>query len=94
MTPYELSLKIRAFKENRIENLKDQITIAYLNSLWTIQWLGKHNRPRPLKEILSMIGKEKREMTDEQMLEQVKVLNALFGGEVKKRDWKEEKPAI
>jgi len=63
--------------------LKDKITVAYLNSMWTIQWLGKrHQQPRPLKEILANIGKEKREMTDEEMFERVKALNALFGGEV------------
>jgi len=52
--------------------------------MWTIQWLGKrHQHPRPLKEILNNIGKEKKVMTDEQMLEKVKALNALFGGEVR-----------
>ena len=84
ITPYELSLKIEAYSKKRLEETKEQITIAYLNSLWTIQWLGKrHKHPRPLKEILDSIGKEKREMTDEEMFERVKALNALFGGEVK-----------
>lgn len=54
-----------------------------MNAAWTIQWLGKKsNHPRPLKEILGGIGKEKKVMTDEQMLEKVKTLNRIFGGEV------------
>jgi len=84
ITPYELSLKINAYSKRQTEQLKEKITLAYLNSLWTIQWLGKrHQHPRPLKEILADIGKEKNEMTDEQMFEVVKALNAMFGGEVK-----------
>jgi hypothetical protein len=52
--------------------------------MWTIQWLGKrHQQPRPLKEILDSIDKEKKVMTDEQMFKQVQVLNRILGGEVK-----------
>lgn len=84
ITPHELSLKINAYSKRQTEQLKEKITLAYLNSLWTIQWLGKrHQHPRPLKEILAGIGKEKNEMTDEQMFEVVKALNAMFGGEVR-----------
>ena len=51
--------------------------------MWTIQWLGKKSQhPRPLKEILDNLYKEKKVMTDSQMLNQVKVLNAIFGGTV------------
>lgn len=83
LTPYEFFLKVDAYSKKKIEHTKEQITIAYLNALWTIQWLGKqHQHPRPLKEILANIGKEKKTMTDEQMFEMVKVLNAMFGGEV------------
>ena len=90
ITPYELSLKIDAYSKCKTEQLKEKITLAYLNSLWTIQWLGKrHQHPRPLKEILANIGKEKKTMTDEQMFEMVKVLNAMFGGEVKISDEKQ-----
>ena len=56
--------------------------------MWTVQWLGKKsNHPRPLKEILEAIDKdkEKKQMSDEEMFEKVKALNALFGGEVKEK---------
>jgi hypothetical protein len=84
MTPKELSVFAEAYKNKRLEDTKEKITLAYLNSRWTIQWLGKkHQQPRPLKEILNNIGKEKKVMTDKQMFERVQALNAVFGGEVK-----------
>lgn len=84
MTPYELSVYAQTYSKKQQEEMKEKITLAYLNSMWTIQWLGKrHQQPKPLKEILKSIGREKKKMTDEQMFNQVKVLNAVFGGEVK-----------
>ena len=85
MTPYELNIYAQTYSEKQQEEMKEKITLAYLNSMWTIQWLGKkHQQPPPLKEILQSIGREKKKMTDEQMFNQVKVLNAVFGGEVKR----------
>lgn len=88
MTPYELNIYARIHKDKSLEETKEKVTLAYLTALWTIQWLGqwlgkKRQQPRPLKEILAAIGKERKVMTDEQMLERVKQLNALLGGEVK-----------
>jgi len=84
MTPSELNIYARIHKDKSLEETKEKVTLAYLTALWTIQWLGKkHQQPRPLKEILATIGKERKVMTDEQMLERVKQLNALLGGEVK-----------
>lgn len=52
---------------------------AYLISRWV--WA----KNVPIEKILEDMGtkKEKKEMTDEQMLAQVKMLNAMFGGKVK-----------
>lgn len=84
LTPYQLNLMIKAYADKQKEQLEKDITVAYLNSMWTIQWLGKrHQHPKPLKEILASIGKEKKTMTDEQMLAMAKALNAALGGEVK-----------
>lgn len=84
MTPKELNIVARAYGKRKTDEFKEKITLAYLNALWTIQWLGKkHQQPKPLKEILATIGKERKVMTDEQMYERVKALNAMLGGEVK-----------
>lgn len=73
---------VKAYSKKKDEEEKERITLAYLNSMWTIQWLGKKsNHPKPLKEILN--GPEpKKPMTDEQMLEKVKMLNNMFGGDI------------
>lgn len=86
MTPKEFSIYVEGFNERKEIETKEQITIAYANALWTIQWLGKKSdHPKALEEILGNIEavREKKVMSDIDMLNQVKVLNALFGGEVK-----------
>lgn len=84
MTPFELNIYANARGEKLKADMEEKITLAYLNSLWTVQWQGKkHQQPKPLKEILDSLGKEKKTMTDGQMLKQVEMLNAMFGGEVK-----------
>ena len=75
---------IKTYSEKKKEESKEKLTLAYINAMWTVQWLGKKsNHPRPLKEILESIDKDKKQMSDEDMFEIVKALNALFGGEVK-----------
>lgn len=75
---------IKTYSEKKKEESKEKLTLAYINAIWTVQWLGKKsNHPRPLKEILESIDKDKKQMSDEEMFEKVKALNALFGGEVK-----------
>lgn len=76
---------IKAYSTRQVEQMKERISLAYINAMWTIQWLGKKSsHPKPLKEILKKIGNtEKKEMTAEQMLARVKMLNAAFGGAVK-----------
>lgn len=84
MTPYELNLYAETYFEKQKQDYKDKISLEYYNAMWTIQWLGKRSQqPKPLNEILDNLYKEKKIMTDEEMLEQVKMLNAIFGGELK-----------
>lgn len=81
MTPRELNMTAEAHKKKKEERAKEEITLAYLNAMWTVQWLGKKSQqPKPLTQILDNLHKEKKVMTDEEMLEQVKRLNAIFGG--------------
>lgn len=52
--------------------------------MWTAQWFAKKGQqPKPLKEILESMDREKKQMTDEQMLAVVQKLNTMFGGEVR-----------
>lgn len=84
MTPYELNLTANTYYEKQKQEYKDKVELAYVNAMWTIQWLGKRSQqPKPLNKILDDLYKEKKVMTDEEMLTQVKMLNSMFGGEIK-----------
>lgn len=81
LTPYEFNLKVENYYNKKKEDFKDRVKLEYWNAHWTIQWLGKKSdHPQPLQKILDSLYKEKKVMTDEQMLNQVKILNKLFGG--------------
>lgn len=82
MTLDELNLYAAIFFERQRQDYKDRLSLEYYNAMWTIQWLGKKSQqPGSLKEILNNLYEEKKVMTDEQMFEQVKALNKMFGGE-------------
>ena len=79
MTPDELNLSAKNYAEKKKTEQQNMIIQAYLISRWV--W----TKNIPIEKILEDMGtkKEMTEMTDEQMLVQVKMLNAMFGGEVK-----------
>nr|WP_312578219.1 hypothetical protein [Sedimentibacter sp.] len=82
MTLDELNLYAGVYFEKQKQEYKDRLSLEYYNAMWTIQWLGKKSQqPGSLKEILNNLYKGKKVMTDEQMLEQVRALNKIFGGE-------------
>ncbi len=89
MTPAELNIYAETYAEKQKEEFKEKVALAYWNALWTIQWLGKKTQhPKPLDKILNSFDKQKEQkqdkkgMSPEQMLAQVKLLNKLFGGKV------------
>ena len=79
MTPDELNLSAEIYAEKKKQDEQNLIIQAYLISRWV--WA----KEVPIEKILEDMGnkQENKAMTDEEMLNQVKVLNALFGGEVK-----------
>lgn len=79
ITPYELSLHLEAHTELLEAKAKENLTMV---------WLGEYyHRTKKLPQLeseLRKISSEKpKAMTDKQMLEMVKQLNAQFGGNVK-----------
>ena len=76
ITPGELMIAATSFSKRQENKSKEDIFIAYLISRWV--WAKHINIERILNE-----STKKSEMTDDEMLEKVKALNALFGGEVK-----------
>lgn len=86
MTPKEFNIYLEGYfkrKELEIEDYKTKFELeqkqliyqAYLISRWVWQKKVK------IKEVLK-IKEEKRVMTDDEMLQRVKTLNAMFGGKV------------
>lgn len=93
ITPHELSIALKGFVKRKeidakeylakFKNEQDLLTYqAYLISRWV--WQKKVD----IKKYLGSASK-KQEMTDEQMFKKVKVLNAIFGGEVIEENGKE-----
>lgn len=68
---------INSYAQRREEEAEEKLTLAYINAAWTVQFLGK-NKPKLDK----FIKKNKKVMTDDEMLNQVKILNNMMGGEV------------
>lgn len=78
ITPFELNVRAKGYARRQEQKQKQSIYQAYLISRWV--WAKKVDIKKYLGE-----DKPKRRMTDEEMLEKVKVLNALMGGTVVKR---------
>lgn len=80
LTPYEFRLVVESYGKRKENELKEKVTLSYVNALWTIQWLDK-KKPKPLKEVLKDL-EPKKKMTDKEMLDQIKKINAMLGGDV------------
>lgn len=77
LTPHELNLHIQAYNERLTRESKERITAAYLVAGWS--------RVKKLPDLKKILGEDRRsEQTEKQMLNTVKMLNAAFGGVVKK----------
>jgi hypothetical protein len=78
MTPYELTIHTEIFTEKEKQNYEDRVTIAYIG-----EWFHRQDKLE-ISILNKMLGKEEqtKEMSDDEMLETVNKLNALFGGSV------------
>lgn len=90
ITPYELLIASRGFsmrKKGEIEEyyakLKNEKALLVHQALLISRWVWAKKITQ--KDIDEALGEKKtqKEMTAEQMLAQVKMLNTLFGGEVR-----------
>jgi hypothetical protein len=80
MTPYELGIIIEVMNEKKQMDNEEKLTLV---------WLGeKLHRMEKLLTLDKLLGKTttpvKKHMTDDEMLEMVKKLNAQFGGSVER----------
>jgi len=74
LTPAELNIYIECYTQNKQNDFKEQITVAYYNAYFhRVKTMPK------LKDFLGKIGK--KEMTDDEMYQKIIGLNKLFGGD-------------
>jgi hypothetical protein len=79
MTPYELGLHVEVFTDKLHFEQDEKKTIA-----WMTAYLHRVDKMPSLQELLNK--KEKKEMTEDEMLEAVKQLNIAFGGKVQTKE--------
>lgn len=74
MTPHELNMHIEEYAAAQEGKQQNELALAWINA-----YLQRVKKMPKLKEIT---GKQlqKKKMTDEEMLEQIRALNKIFGG--------------
>jgi len=75
MTPYQLYLVMTEYNDKVKEETQVKLRLAYLNAVWTSRFVWAKKIPS-----FEEVTKTKNEMTDKQMLNVVKQLNARFKG--------------
>ena len=74
MTPHELNLYIQDYNEKQKVLNDEKLTLTWLGAYW--------QRVKKMPSLKQILGNNapKKKMTNEEMLEEVKKLNAAFGG--------------
>jgi hypothetical protein len=85
MTPYEFAVHVETFTETKTAELEEKLTLV---------WMGEYyHRVKKLPKLKDELNKlrqpQKPVMSDDQMLNMVKMLNAQFGGSVETAEIKE-----
>lgn len=78
MTPYQLRLYVDDYNERIKAESEEKLTLAYLTAYW--------QRVKKMPSLDKVLNREKtmtkQKMSNDEMLEQIKNLNAAFGGNV------------
>jgi hypothetical protein len=80
MTPYELMIYVEAYSEKEEARIQEELILVWLGEYYHRQ----KRLPRIKDELKKLLNKE-QSMTDEEMLDVVKTLNAQFGGTFEER---------
>lgn len=76
-TPFELELLVNKYIEEEKKKAKDIVALA-----WYTEAMHRQKRLPKLEKLLKE-EKSKKEMTDKEMLEKIKKLNSMLGGEIR-----------
>lgn len=80
ITPYELMIYLEAHQEKEEARVQESVTLVWLG-----EYYHRQKRLPQLKSELKKILKKDDAMTDDEMLDMVKTLNAQFGGTFEKK---------
>lgn len=83
LTPLELRVILRNHQKKLELDNKNRTNLAIAQAWMTANWYRAKRMP-DLDKVLTKDKTEQKQMTDEQMLNQIKALNAMFGGAVNK----------
>ncbi|MED4206596.1 hypothetical protein [Neobacillus mesonae] len=74
MTPHELALAVEVFNEKQKAENEERLILVYAGAAW--------QRAKKMPSLKEILRKEpaKKKMTNEEMLNEVKKLNAALGG--------------
>lgn len=75
MTPFELNVHIEEFYLAKENEMKDNITMAYMNAYW-----HRVKKMPNLNKLLGQDSQAKKQQSDKEMLATVRALNAALGG--------------
>lgn len=75
MTPYQLRLYVEEENKKEEARAEEMMRMAYLQSVWISRFVWMKKVPA-----YEELNKKEKEMTPEEMLEQIKQFNLAFGG--------------
>ncbi len=82
LTLFEFQLSVEDYKEKKQEEIERDLTNNYFIGYYCRHAFGGKHYPKLADELAKIKVKKQEQMTDEAMLNQVKVLNIIYGGEV------------
>jgi hypothetical protein len=80
MTPYQLNLFVEEINKCKKDEGEEKLILTYLGAYWQ-----RVKRMPDIKKLLKL-EQPKKQMTPEEMLEQIKKLNEAFGGTISKEE--------
>lgn len=74
LTPFEFELYVNSYTEKNKQDQEDKLVMTWLGAYW--------QRVEKMPSLKKVLGKENKQPTAEEMLEEIKKMNASIGGKV------------
>lgn len=85
MTPYELNFYVKSYYKRTEQDISNKRAMLVEQAILISRWVwAKKIKQEDIDKILNTTKKPTENMDDDKLLAQAKMLNAMFGGEIKK----------